>query len=156
MGRPYPGGLAATHPAQQARRVACHHGGVNRRRVSLVTAVWLLTVVLASMAIWWSISTAGTRVGHASSVSFTRGTTPPTTPSDAPATVWSGLGGRVAAHCQDGQLTLRSAVPDDGFAAEVIEQSPTRAVIEFERTEDIAHHHIEVSCGTAGVVFRQS
>ncbi|MGB7961982.1 MAG: hypothetical protein WCF12_03350 [Propionicimonas sp.] len=127
---------------------------MKRRRVPLVAAVWLLTVALASTAIWWSISTAGTGVGRVSSVSFTRVTTPPTAPSDGAATVWSGPGGRVAAQCQDGQLSLRSAVPDVGFSAEVIEQSPTRAVIEFERTEDVAQHHIEISCGTAGVLFR--
>lgn len=119
-----------------------------------MAAVWLGTVALASLAIWWSISTAGTRVGHESSVSFTWVTTPPTAPSNAAATVWSGPGGRVAAQCQDGQLTLRSAVPSNGYSAEVIEQGATRAVIEFERTEDIAQHHVEVSCGTAGVVFR--
>lgn len=130
-------------------------GLVNRRTVPLVAAIWVVTVALASLAIWWTISSAGMRVGRQSSTDFTQPSPAPTGAGDASTSNWTGLGGRISAQCRGADVVLRSAVPADGFSVEVIEQASTRAIVEFERSEHDAGYRIEISCGPAGVSFRE-
>ena len=122
----------------------------------LIALAWIATVSAASSMIWWVISAAGTHVGTMPQVRLPAVSTTAHPPGDATTTgVWSGSGGRVAARCVDGAVSLRSAVPNDGFSVEIADRGPDELRVEFDPVDGGEDQRVRVTCGPDGrPVFR--
>ena len=127
----------------------------------LAVAVWAAVVVAVAALVWQVIDTAGRDAFSGGNVddvvqqataepsdqtpSSTPGASASPTPSPSPSgggplptsaprpqtRVWTGTGGSVVARCAGGAVSLRSAVPGDGYRYEVDDRGPDRLRVEF-------------------------
>ncbi len=51
-------------------------------------------------------------------------------------------------------MSLRSAVPNDGFSVEIAERGPSELRVEFDRADKSGEQKVRVTCGAEGPIFR--
>lgn len=106
---------------------------------------------VTSSLIGWAISGAGTHVGTLPQIHIPASQEPhPDT--DGPGS-WSGIGGRIVAACNEDGVSLRSAVPNDGYVVEIKDRGREQLRIDFARSDKSGEQRVVVTCGTNGPVY---
>lgn len=138
----------------------------------MIPVLWVVTVAGASTLTWSVISAAGAQVSQPVTVSTANATQTPTavdtsTPQPADAVRTStGRGGRVTARCaDDGSVSLRTAVPDDGYWVKLYNPGPVTLRVDFEVVGDDEDDDegseptevkVEATCVDGTPVFKRS